>query len=173
MTTMKLCRHATSLQATMTAIAVGLLSCALGCGGHEPSAVLDATALLERYDKARQRQDPTHYTETDLGEFTVTKRPDKDDPAADPDDPAIYFIRFHLFAVVDDEQATEFTELMVTHGERVRSKVRETVQSGKLDQWKDPDLGWLKSELIQWINRSVNTPIVRNVVFADFSFERS
>ena len=87
-------------------------------------------------------------------------------------EPAIFFIRFHLYAVVSDKELEEFAELLVTHGERIRGKIRETVQSSELDQLEDPTLGWLKSELIQWINRSVNTPILRDVVFADFSFER-
>ncbi|MHB0956609.1 MAG: hypothetical protein ACYC0X_09605 [Pirellulaceae bacterium] len=145
---------------------VGLLNI-LGCGEHKPNAVLDATALLERYEKVRQRHDPDHFSEVDLGQFTVTQR-----PTTSQRDPAIFFIRFHLFAVVSDSELEEFTELLETHGERIRGKIRETVQSSELAQFEDPSLGWLKSELIQWINRSVSAPILRDVVFADFSFER-
>jgi hypothetical protein len=166
-----------------------LSSCALlstlGCGEHKPNAVLDAAALLERYEKVRQRHDPDHFSEVDLGEFTVTQREQEGkkkeeekaaeksaEKQAQPREPAIFFIHFHLFAVVPDNELGEFTELLNTHGERIRGKIRETVQSSELAQFEDPTLGWLKSELIQWINRSVNTPILRDVVFADFSFER-
>ncbi len=162
-----------------------LATCALlstlGCGEHKPNAVLDAVALLERYEKVRQRHDPDHFSEVDLGEFTVTQREQEgkkkeeekaEEKQAKSREPAIFFIHFHLFAVVSDNELSEFTELLETHGERIRGKIRETVQSSELAQFEDPTLGWLKSELIQWINRSVNTPILRDVVFADFSFER-
>jgi hypothetical protein len=139
-----------------------VLMSAFGCGGREPNTILDATALLERYEQVRQRHDPDHFSEVDLGEFTVTQRRET----------AIFFIRFHLYAVVSDKEIEEFTKLLETHGERIRGKIRETVQSSELAQLEDPTLGWLKSELIQWINRSVNTPILRDVVFGDFSFER-
>ena len=68
--------HSRSTYLRLTAVwgIAWILSSALGCGGHEPNAVLDAADLLERYDKVRQQHDPAHFSESELGEFTVTKR---------------------------------------------------------------------------------------------------
>jgi len=133
-----------------------------GCAEPESDRVTDAATLLERYEKDRRRHDPLHFSEVDLGEFTVTKR----------DKPSIYFIRFHLHAVVPDGLVDQFNALLLTHIQRVRDKVSEATSRCEIDQLKDPSLGWLKSELITSINRIVQSPLLRDVVFADFSLER-
>jgi hypothetical protein len=188
--------------------AAPLLSLA-GCGGEQPTAVFDATVLLERYEQDRHRHDPHAYSEVDLGEFTVTWReqpkevdrgkstdtprrepsetksgqsaapppePSKAAPgtsaAAPPPELASLIIRFHLYGVVADGHLEEFSKLLETRGERVRSQVREAVQSSEREQLDDPTLGWLKSELIQSINQSLQAPILRDAVFGDFALER-
>ena len=229
-----------------------------GCGGEQPTAVFDATALLERYEQDRRRHDPHAYSEVDLGEFTVTWReqPNEADhgestatpphephetkqgestatpphepheakqgestatpphepheakqgestatpphephetkqgestttPPHEPHEtkqgestttppqaPAALIIRFHLYGVVADDHLEELTKLLETHGERVRSQVRETVQGSERTQLDDPTLGWLKSELIQSINQSLQAPILRDAVFGDFALDR-
>ena len=229
-----------------------------GCGKEQPTAVFDATVLLERYEQDRRRHDPHAYSEVDLGEFTVTWRekpkdvgqgtstfapppvpheakpsepavapppdphkvehgasavapppvpheakpseptvapppePNKVDQGATavapppephkvdqgasaatpPPEPAALLIRFHLYGVVADGHLEEFSRLLETHGERVRSQVREAVQSSQRSQLDDPTLGWLKSELIQSINQSLQAPILRDAVFGEFALER-
>ena len=209
-----------------------------GCGKEQPTAVFDATVLLERYEQDRRRHDPHAYSEVDLGEFTVTWRekpkdvgqgtstfapppvpheakpsepavapppephkvehgasavapheakpsepasapppePHKVDQGASaatpPPEPAALLIRFHLYGVVADGHLEEFSRLLETHGERVRSQVREAVQSSQRSQLDDPTLGWLKSELIQSINQSLQAPILRDAVFGEFALER-
>lgn len=139
-----------------------LLGCG-GCGGGgESSALLDASALLARYEHNRQTSDPRQLTEVDLGHFTVTQRRE----------PAIFFIRFQLFAIVNDDQVDEFTRLAKTHGERLRSEVRQIVQGSSLEQLSDPALAWLKATLVQAINCRVATAIVQDIVFGEFTFER-
>jgi hypothetical protein len=164
-----------------------------GCGGEQPTAVFDATALLERYEQDRRRHDPHAYSEVDLGEFMVTwrekpneleqgkspptpppepKEATQSESTPPPPQPAALIIRFHLYGVIADGHLEEFSKLLETHGERVRSQVREAVQSSELSQLDDPTLGWLKSELIQSINQSLQAPILRDAVFGEFALER-
>ncbi len=155
----------------------GILSAALGCGGHETTAVLDAADLLERYDKEHQQHDPTRFSEYELGEFTVTKREKPVEETAPKKKPgshanATFFIRFKICAVVADEEVTEFTELLTTHGERLRGLIRGTVEATDLEDLASPDLGMLTFELAKSINECLSKPIVRSVVFSDFAFER-
>lgn len=143
---------------------LGLLPPVLGsgCGGGQSAELLDASALLARYEQGRQTCDPSKLAEVDLGHFTVTQRRE----------PAIFFIRFQLIAIVSDDRLEDFTRLVETHGERLRGEVREIVQGSNLEQLGDPALLWLKSELVAAINRRVATTIVHDVVFAEFTFER-
>jgi hypothetical protein len=155
----------------------GILSTALGCGGHETTAVLDAADLLERYDKEHQQHDPTRFSEYELGAFMVTKR---EEPKKNPDPKkkprrnanAIFHIHFKICAVVADEEMTEFTESLTTHGERLRGLIRETVEATDLEDLASPDLGMLTFELTKSINECLSKPIVRSVVFSDFYFQR-
>ena len=133
-----------------------------GCGGSDSEAVVDAAALLERYEKDQRRHDPLHFSEVDLGEFTVTQRRH----------PSIYFVRFHLYGVVPDEALDRFNGLLQRHQERVRSQVREATQKCVAEQFNDASLGGLRSELITSINHTIQAAILRDVVFSEFSFER-
>jgi hypothetical protein len=143
-------------------LVAAILLLSAGCSSPEQDTLADATALLARYEQGRQVQDPQRLSEVELGEFTVTQRRE----------PAIYFIRFRLWAVVPDKEVPEFTRLLQTHGERIRGEVREIVQGSDLDQLDDPALVWMKLELVQSINRRIQATLVRDVVFAEFSFER-
>jgi hypothetical protein len=142
----------------LSCLSVGTIS---GCGASADD-VLDASALLERYERDRRKHDPLHFSEVDLGEFTVTQHRD----------PSIYYIRFHLYAVIPDSLVDQFEELRQSHGERVKASVRESVQSCDLDHLDDPALGWLKSEMIASINQVLQAPILRDVAFSEFSLER-
>jgi len=132
-----------------------------GCGQGEADSLMDAQALLARYEEHRRRHDPLHFSEVEVGEFTVTKR----------HDPKIYYMRFHLFAVVPDDLVDRFHGLLQTHGERMRAEVRAATQRCDLEKFNETSMEWLKSELITSINRLVREPIVRDVAFGQFSLE--
>ena len=72
---MNVCDKSRYRRGAVLLLSTFVLMSALGCGGPEPNPILDATALLERYEQVRQRHDPDHFSEVDLGEFTVTRRP--------------------------------------------------------------------------------------------------
>jgi hypothetical protein len=143
---------------------LGAIVCclALGCGGGETRQALDTADVLSRYERDRRRHDPLHFSEIDLGEYTVTQR----------HDPLMVYIRFHLYAIIPDHLLAEFEQLRHTHNERIRSCIREVAQRSEPDQLSDPSLSWLKAELTSGISRSLQAPILRDVVFAEFSSQR-
>ena len=71
-----------------------------------------------------------------------------------------------------DGLVEQFNVLLLTHLQRVRDRVMVATSRCEIDQLTDPSLGWLKSELITSINRIIQSPLLRDVVFADFSLER-
>ncbi len=120
--------------------------------------------MLERYEKDRRRHDPNHFSEVDLGEYTVSKKSNNSD--------SIYYVRFHLYGVVPDALISEFDKTLAAHGKTLRDRVLKVSNECKLNQLNDPSLGWLKSEMISSINRTLQAPLLRDVVFSEFSFER-
>jgi hypothetical protein len=134
-----------------------------GCGNSEPIEMLDAQALLDRYEQDRRRHDPTSFSEVDLGQFFVSLREDR----------STYQVRFHIFGVIPDNQVSQFEDMIEPYTQRIRDAVISAVQGSELDQLRDPSLGWLKSELLDAINQSVQMRILRDIVFTEFSFERN
>jgi hypothetical protein len=133
-----------------------------GCSGSDQDVMMNAGVLLDRYERDQRRHDPLHFSEVDLGDYTVTQRHDR----------SILYIRFHLYGVVPDRFVDKFTDRYKHHKERLREAVRKATQRCEVDQLNDPSLGWLKSELIRSINRELEAPLLRDVVFSKFSFER-
>ncbi len=140
----------------------GILGAGSGCSDADAEVVMDAGALLERYERDRRRHDPRHFGEVDLGEFRVTQHHGT----------SIMFVRFHLFGVLPDGRIDQFKELLQAHEHRVKEKVSEVATRCDIVELQDPNLGWLKSELISSINRIVQAPLLRDVAFAEFSMER-
>jgi flagellar basal body-associated protein FliL len=134
-----------------------------GCGNSEPMEMLDAQALLDRYEQDRRRHDPNSFSEIDLGQFYVSLH----------QDPATYQVRFHIFGVIPDNQMSRFQDRIEPCTQRVRDAVISAVQRSEIDQLRDPSLGWLKAELLDAINQSLQMRILRDIVFTEFSFERN
>ncbi len=133
-----------------------------GCSGDATTTSLDTGSLLDQYERDRRRHDPIAFSEVDLGEFTVSQR----------HEPHIFFIRFHLYGVIPDEKRDDFVESLSAHGERIRATVREIAQRTDLEQLSDPSLGAVKADMILAINRILPARLLRDVVFAEYSFER-
>ncbi len=154
-------RRRISVIQALVLLSVSLLSA--GCGNSEPIEMLDAQALLNRYQQDRRRHDPTSFSEVDLGEFFVSKHVA----------PNTFQVRLHIFGVVPDNQQSQFSSLIEPHTQRVRDAVISAVRRSELEQLRDPSLGWLKAELLTTINRNLQMRILRDIVFTDFSFEKN
>jgi hypothetical protein len=148
---------------------VAALSFVLGCSEPELAEEPDPKVMLERFEKDRRHHDPQEFAEVDLGEFTVTLSHQE----------SLFCVRFHLYAVVPDPLLEQFDELRVTHNERLRETVRGTTQrfasdddDNQWDELNDPSLTWLKSDLTTAINQLLQVPIVKDVAFAEYTFEQ-
>lgn len=147
-------------------LALGSLCASLtGCGkSDDPTKIGDPGKLLEDYDRSRRKHDPIRFEEVDLGEYFTTKYIEGQ---------GTYTVRFHLYAVVDRAQKQELLDAIAAREKRMRDIVLTTVGKTELEYYREPTLGWLRSELIAAVNRSLHTRVVRDVVFSEFSFERA
>ncbi len=143
--------------------AATLVFVAPGCSSSDETAV-NADEFLDHYERDRRRHDPNTFVEVDLGEFFVTQRQSATES---------YFVRFHIYGVMPEDQTNEFTKALSSRGERMRDAVISTVRRSDLEHLAEPELAFLKSELIPTINHALKTRVVRDVVFTSYSLERS
>ncbi len=153
--------------AILLALLLGSLCASLvGCGGSESQAeqIDDPGKLLESYDRSRRRHDPIRFEEVDLGKFFTTKY---------VKDQGTYTVSFHLYAIVDKKHRQELVDSKAKREKRMRDAIFTTLAKTELEYFREPTLGWIRSELMTSINRSLQSRVIRDVVFGEFSFERT
>ena len=156
-----------AILAILLALLLGSLCASLcGCGGETTRAeqIDDPGKLLESYDRSRRRHDPIRFEEVDLGEFFTTKYVKGQ---------GTYTISFHLYAVIDRKNRQELVARKLKRDKRMRDAIFTTLAKTELEYFREPTLGWIRSELMTAINRSLQSRSVRDVVFGEFSFERT
>jgi flagellar FliL protein len=100
--------------------------------------------------------------EVDLKEFGITNyRPLSESTMR---------IDFHLYATIASKDRPEFEALMEKHANRFREQVLVTVRSSDERELTDPTLGLLKRKILEKTNRILGKPMIRSMVFSDFSF---
>lgn len=100
--------------------------------------------------------------EVDLGEFSVT--------AFQPVSNTALRIDFHLWGTVHADDEEEFLTLMDENLNRFREQVIVTVRGADITDLTDAGLGLLKRKILEKTNRTVGKPLLRVVIFSEFSF---
>ncbi len=134
-----------------------------GCGDSSDSE-FDELALLDQYDLNRRRHDPEKYVEVELGEFNVSRRV--------PKTTKTLYVRCHLFAVADRLDEDQLHDALLERKDRMRDAVISILQ--KMDQkaLAEPNMNWMKSEMIPVVNKALKVRSVRDIVTSSFSLER-
>jgi len=130
------------------------------------SAALQAKAretdLLEQQPDAANDQQLADQIEVDLGEFSVT--------SFQPVSNTTLRIDFHLFGTVNAEDEKQFLSLMEENLHRFREQVIVTVRSADITDLTDAGLGLVKRKILEKTNRTLGKPLLRVVIFSEFSF---
>lgn len=144
---------------------LGMMSLFVGCGGETSGdPVLDPLQLINNVEMNVDRHHPTNYTEVELGEFYVTL------PINGSID--LYRMTFTVVIVVSKDSSSEIAELLEERMSHVRDQVIATAQQMNDEKLHDPDLIWLKTELVEVVRRALGTTGVRDIVFPVFTIER-
>jgi flagellar FliL protein len=123
-------------------------------GGHEP-----ATAG-KHDDHSKTGQAPQ--IEMDLGDFSVT--------IFQPASNTTLRIDFHLFGAIRLDNESEFKARMEEHKHRFRDQVLVTIRSSDVSDLADPGLGLIKRKILAKTNETLGKPLLRSVIFSEFSF---
>jgi flagellar FliL protein len=100
--------------------------------------------------------------EVDLGKYNVVIH----QPAAN----VTLRINFHLIGTVLDEEHHEFEELLQKHQHRLRDQAIFEIRNSQVEDLTDPGLALLKRRILAKSNDLFGKPLLRSVVFSDFSF---
>ena len=112
-------------------------------------------------DGQPEDQDPANQIEVDLDEFSVT--------AYQPVSNTALRIDFHLWGIVDIKDETEFLNLKEDNLHRFRQEVLVTMRASDLTDLNEPGLGLVKRKILERTNRILGKPLLRTVIFSDFS----
>jgi len=100
--------------------------------------------------------------EVDLGEFTVT--------ASQPSNNSTLRIAFHLFGAVPSIDHADFESKMKEIQHRYREQVLVTLRGASVNDLTDAGLGLLKRTILEKTNALLGKPLLKMVIFSEFSF---
>jgi flagellar FliL protein len=112
--------------------------------------------------KDHDRDPSAEQVEVDLGEFTVT--------AFQPTSNSTLRLALHLYGTVPAADAAEFAVRMKDAQHRFREAVIVTLRGAEVSDLTDAGLGLLKRTILEKTNAMLGKPLLKMVIFSDFSF---
>jgi len=116
----------------------------------------------EESQKQAAEEEISDQIEVDLGEFSVT--------AFQPLSNTTMRIDFRLFGAIGKEDESEFLGLIDENQHRFREQVIVTVRSAEITDLTDPTLGLIKRKVLERTTKILGKPLLRDVIFSEFSF---
>jgi flagellar FliL protein len=129
-------------------------------GANAPTPRDKAAPKDEKKD--RDKDQTAEQVEVDLGEFTVT--------AFQPTSNSTLRLALHLFGTVPATDTVEFNARMKDAQHRFREAVIVTLRGAEVSDLTDAGLGLLKRTILEKTNAMLGKPLMKMVIFSDFSF---
>ncbi|MGD9127563.1 MAG: hypothetical protein PVH19_09315 [Planctomycetia bacterium] len=79
-------------------------------------------------------------------------------------------VTFHLYGVIPEEDEEEFKLLYTGQENRIKDSIRAIIRKTDVSALADPNLGLIKNQILETVNRRLGKHILREVVFSDYSF---
>jgi flagellar FliL protein len=103
-----------------------------------------------------------HEVEAELGKYNVVIH----QPAAN----LTMRVNFHLIGTLAEADEGEFHALLAKNEHRLRDQVIFEIRNSRVEDLTDPGLALLKRKILAKSNELLGKPILRTVLFSDFSF---
>ena len=132
----------------------------------EVAARTEELAKSAQQESVDGQEDPEKETkpvvEVELGTFSTT--------AHRPNSNATLRVDFHLIGTVQERYQSEFTDLYKRNEHRFRDNVLVEIRNSEVTDLTDPGLGLIKRRILEKSNALFGNPVLRSVVFSEFSF---
>ena len=139
-----------------------IITAMTGCGGSAgEDVILDPLHLIDNFDKNPPRHHPRKLVELSVGRFAVKRFVNDGTQSLE--------LQFDAYIVIPKRAVPELEERLQARQQRVRDRIQFVVGQIELDEVSDPNLTWIKSELIPVLNRVLQSDDVRDVVLGDIS----
>ena len=109
-----------------------------------------------------QEDQETPTVEVDLGSFTVTNHRVATESTFRTD--------FHLWGTVAESDLDEFNTIYQRNMNRFRSQVIEEIRESDISDLEAAGLGLIKRRFLEKSNALFGKPLLRSVLFADYTF---
>lgn len=100
--------------------------------------------------------------EIDLGDFDVS--------SYQPLSNTTLRISVHLYGAVPTDDESEVLDLLEARRQRLREQVLVILRSAELTDLTDAGLGLIKRRILEKTNRVLGKPLLKQIIFSDFSF---
>jgi flagellar FliL protein len=150
---------------------VVMVECALAyflIPSAEQVAVLAEQNIQKKLPAALHPEDSDEHgeakvaVEIDLGQYSVS--------VTRPNSPTVLRVDFHLVGTADEKEAKEVESAYDHHVHRFRDMVISEVRNLEMTDFADPGLGLIKRRILEKSNALFGKPILKSVVFPDFSY---
>jgi flagellar FliL protein len=121
----------------------------------------DAKASVEA-DQEHGKGEAETTVEVDLGSFTITNHRLLSEATIRTD--------FHLYGTVAEKEREEFATLFARNEKRFRDQVITEIRVCEVNDLEDPGLGLIKRRFLEKSNTLLGIPLLRSVIFADYTF---
>jgi hypothetical protein len=108
------------------------------------------------------KEKATPAVEVDLGKFTITNHRLPTETTFRTD--------FHLYGTVGEEEKEEFAELFARNEHRFRDQVIVEIRNCEVSDLEAPGLDLIKRRFLEKSNALLGKPLLRSVIFADYTF---
>jgi flagellar basal body-associated protein FliL len=123
---------------------------------------VEANDVVVTEPPAEEQRSDEEVIEIDLGEFDVS--------SYQPLSNTTLRISFHLYGIVTVDDETQILDLLEAKRQRMREQVLVILRSAELTDLADAALGLIKRRILEKTNRTFGEPLLREIIFSDFSF---
>ena len=123
---------------------------------------VEANDVVVTEPPAEEQRSDEEAIEIDLGEFDVS--------SYQPLSNTTLRISFHPYGIVTVDDETQILDLLEAKRQRMREQVLVILRSAELTDLADAALGLIKRRILEKTNRTFGEPLLREIIFSDFSF---
>ena len=120
------------------------------------------TGTIPPDDARHAAQETVEQVEVPLGEYSVT--------AFQPVSNTTLRIDFQLYGTIAAKDEGEFFRRMDENRHRFREQVIVTIRTADITDFTEAQLGLIRRRVLERSNRILGIPLLRGVIFSDFSF---
>ena len=125
--------------------------------------IVEEKEELEKEEKGGDEADQDKSeVEVDLGRFSITLYQHSANTTLT--------INFHLAGTVSEEDQSEFERIYGNNQHRFRDRVLLEIRNSEVTDLTEPGLGLIKRRILEKSNSLLGQPLLKSVVFSEFTF---